>query len=220
MTPTDKEIKAMQSLRTRHYFVFVVGVTVCVLAQALILDLTFGPSDWTDLLHSLNGAAWGIILVAVYLWYRATVTLYNSEPEYDYSLIASAINDESPTPEQMEEAMRFVRSDREQAARFHSFTGNPIIFIISVVLLIMALANLAWSALAEDTTPIIYDFVSAPLMLGSVMLFTPVAFITIAFVIRTVSRWKYIDGAQLTDNGKEMLQTELNRVMQEESGTV
>lgn len=219
MTLTDKEIKAMQSLRTRHYFLFVVGVTVCVLAQALLLDLTFGPSNWTDLLHSLNGIAWGIILVAAYLWYRASVTLYNSEPEYDYSLIASAINDESPTPEQMDEAMRFVRSDREQATRFHSFTGNPIIFIISVVLLIMALGNLAWSALAEDT-PIIYDFVSAPLMLGSLMIVTPVIFITAAFVIRTVSRWKYIDGEQLTDNGKEMLQTELNRVKHEESGTV
>lgn len=219
MTLTDKEIKAMQSLRTRHYFLFVVGVTVCVLAQAHLLDLTFGPSDWTDLLYRLNGAAWGIIIVAAYLWYRATVTLWNSEPEYDYSLIASAINDESPTPEQMEEAMRFVRSDREQAARFHSFTSNPIILIISVVLLITTLANLAWAALAEDT-PMVYDFVSAPLMLGSVMLFTPVAFITIAFLIRTVSRRKYIDGEQLTDRGKLMLQTELNRVMHEESGTI
>lgn len=219
MTLTDKEIKAMQSLRTRHYFLFVVGVTVCVLAQVHLLDLTFGPSDWTDLLYKLNLAAWSVILVAVYLWYRAMMTLCNSEPEYDYSLIASAINDESPTPEQMEEAMRFVRSDREQAARFHSFTGNPIIFIISVFLLIMALANLAWSALAEDT-PMIYDFVSAPLMLGSVMLFTPVVFITAAFFFRNISRRKYIDGEQLTDRGKLMLQTEVNRVMHEESGTV
>lgn len=213
ITLDEKDIEALQRFRTRYHICIALTAIDGLSSQILLWALVLGISSPTDIISLLVGILLLVTIGAVGWLYRATASNLDVKTNYDYDLIARGIS-ENAAPEGIQEAMRFVLSDRELASRIKSVTNNPIILFISAVLATAGLGNLIWGSITEDV-PVFLGIVSAPLMLGSTMLTLAMVFLIWAAVMHIVSGWVYVDKEQLTEAGKQMIRTELARISQQ-----
>ena len=213
ITLDGTDIEALQTFRTRYHICIALVAIDGLSSQILLWALVLGISSPTDVFSLLVGMLL-LVTIGAFGWlYRATASNLDAKTNYDYDLIAHGIS-ENAAPEGIQEAMRFVLSDRELASCIKSVTNNPIILFISAVLATAGLGNLIWGSITEDV-PVFLGIVSAPLMLGSAMLTLAMVFLIWAAVMHIVSGWVYVDKEQLTEAGKQMIRTELARIGQQ-----
>ena len=210
ITLDGTDIETLQTFRARYHICIALVAIVGLSSQILLWALVLGLSSPTDIFSFLVGILL-LVTIGAFGWlYQATASNLDVKTNYDYNLIAHGIS-ENAAPEGIQEAMRFVLSDRELASCIKSVTNNPIILFISAVIATAGLGNLIWGSITEDI-PVFLGIVSAPLMLGSAMLTLATVFLIWAAVMHIVSGWVYVDQEQLTEDGKQMIRTELARM--------